>query len=325
MSEPNTLFFEKNTNNNPIDNPIQVSIVIIFFNMEKFIEESIQSAIDQTYRHWELLLVDDGSTDRSSEIAQQYAAKYPDRIYYLEHEAHQNKGKSTSRNLGIDRASGKYICFLDADDIFLPLKLEKQLAIIAAHPEVAMVYGNTLYWYSWTNNPEDASHDYLPELGIPLNIPIEPPSLVRLLLGASGAIPCICSFIIRRDFVNLVGGFDETIQHLYEDQVFLAKIFLRFPVLVEDGCWEKYRQRRDSSWHLSMSSGEDERARLVFLEWLEKHSIAYGFKDTTTWHLLQKQLWNYHHPLSSKLVKYVTTKLHYSIGRISRLKSAFKP
>ncbi len=283
----------------------QVSIVMIFFNMGSFIEESIESAICQTYQHWELLLVDDGSTDNSSEIACKYAAKYSDKIHYLEHEAHQNKGKSTSRNLGISHSKGKYICFLDADDVFLPLKLEKQMAIIESHPEAAMVYGNTLYWHSWTDNPDDRDRDYLPELGIQLNTSIEPPSLLRLLLGGGGAIPCICSFLIARDLVETVGGFEETIQHLYEDQVFLAKIFLTAPIFVEDGYWEKYRQRSDSSWHLSMSSGADDRARSIFLQWLEQYLTDREFKDIETWQLLQKELWRYRHPLLSKSVKYL--------------------
>jgi glycosyltransferase involved in cell wall biosynthesis len=307
---------------NSHNHDLQVSIVMIFFNMGSFIEESIVSAICQTYQHWELLLVDDGSTDNSSEIARKYATKYPDKIHYLEHEAHQNQGKSTSRNLGIRHAKGDYICFLDADDVFLPLKLEKQMAIIKSHPEAAMVYGNTLYWHSWTNNPEDDYRDYLPELGLQLNTLIQPPSLLRLLLCGGGAIPCICSFLIERDLVETVGGFEETIQHLYEDQVFLAKIFLTAPIFVEDGYWEKYRQRSDSSWHLSMSSGADEQARSIFLKWLEQYLIIRGFKDPETWRLLQRELWSHHRPLLSNSIKYLrdlATKIERLIGRISRL------
>jgi glycosyltransferase involved in cell wall biosynthesis len=306
----------------------QVSIVMIFLNMGSFIEESIASALCQTYQYWELLLVDDGSTDNSSEIARKYAAKYPDKIRYLEHENHQNQGKSTSRNLGISHAQGAYICFLDADDIFLPLKLEKQMAIIKSHPEAAMVYGNTLYWHSWTNNPKDDCRDYLPELGLPLNTLIQPPSLLRLLLCGGGAIPCICSFLIERDLVEAVGGFEETIQHLYEDQVFLAKIFLTSPIFVEDGYWEKYRQRSDSSWHLSMSSGADEQARSIFLKWLERHLTDREFKDIEIWQLLQKELWKYRHPLLSTSTTYLRSfvmKIKYSIGKILKSKFASKP
>ena len=280
-----------------------VSIITIFLNGEKFIQEAIESVIVQTYENWELLLIDDGSIDNSTEIAQKYRAIYPDKIYCLEHNNHRNKGKSISRNLGISHARGEYIVFLDADDVFLPLKLEKQLAILESHPEAAMVYGNTLYWHSWTNHSEDSQRDYMPELGIQPNTMIQPPSLLQLLVGQVGAVPCICSFLVKRKFVEQIGGFEETIQHLYEDQVFLAKIFLTAPVFVEGGCWEKYRQRDDSSWHLSMYTGEDEKARLIFLSWLEKYLIEQGVKDTEIWQALQKQLWSYRYPILSKLTK----------------------
>lgn len=281
---------------------LTVSIVMIFLNMEEFIQESIESVLSQTYQHWELLLVDDGSTDRSSEIAQQYAAKYACRIHYLEHEHHQNKGKSTSRNLAICRAQGEYLAFLDADDIFLPLKLEKQLACAIAHPAAGMVYGNTLYWYSWQNRPEGTQPDYMPALGIQPNTLVKPPSLVKLLLGQGGAVPCICSFLVKRDLVQQIGGFEETIQHLYEDQVFLAKIFLAAPVFVENGCWEKYRQRADSSWHLSMETGEDELARSIFLKWLETYLAAQGWTETS---ILQASPphWYDRYPILSKITK----------------------
>lgn len=280
-----------------------VSIIVIFLNTEKFIQEAIESVISQTYENWELLLVDDGSTDSSTAIAREFADRYPDKILYLEHENHQNRGKSTSRNLGIGKAKGEYIAFLDADDIFLPLKLEKQIAILESHPDAAMVYGNTLYWHSWTGNPEDSQRDYLPELGIQSNTLIQPPSLLKLLLGGGGAVPCICSFLVRRKSVEELSGFEETIQHLYEDQVFLAKVFVTAPVFVEDGCWEKYRQRDDSSWHLSMLTGEEDRARLIFLNWLEKYLTKQGVKDPQVWQALHQQLLAYRYPILSNITE----------------------
>ncbi|MDJ0799827.1 MAG: glycosyltransferase family A protein [Calothrix sp. MO_167.B12] len=298
-----------------MNNNSLVSIIIIFLNTDKFIQEAIESVVSQTYENWELLLVDDGSTDNSTEIAQKYAAIYTDKIRYLEHDNHQNKGKSTSRNLGISHARGEYIAFLDADDVFLPLKLEKQMAILESHPEAAMVYGNTLYWHSWTDNPEDSQRDYVPELGIEPNTLVQSPLLLQLLLGHGGAVPCICSFLVKREFVEKIGGFEETIQHLYEDQVFLAKIFLTAPVFVEGGCWEKYRQRDDSSWYLSMYTGEDDKARFIFLSWLEKYLTEQGVKDAEIWRTLQEQLWSYRYPILSKITK----RAQHFVGQMKAL------
>ncbi|HEX8089705.1 MAG TPA: glycosyltransferase family 2 protein, partial [Blastocatellia bacterium] len=95
-----------------------VSVIIIFLNAEEFIAEAIESVFDQTYSDWELLLVDDGSTDASAEIALRYAAGYRGRVRYLEHEGHQNRGMSASRNLGIASARGEFVAFLDADDVW---------------------------------------------------------------------------------------------------------------------------------------------------------------------------------------------------------------
>jgi glycosyltransferase involved in cell wall biosynthesis len=82
------------------ENPL-VSVVIAFYNEEDLLHEAIESVILQDYDNWELLLVDDGSIDQSSSIAKKYSEAYDGKISYLEHEGHQNRGLSASRNLGI--------------------------------------------------------------------------------------------------------------------------------------------------------------------------------------------------------------------------------
>src|SRR5258705_7087515 len=89
-----------------------VSVVMIFLNAESFIQEAIQSVLDQDYSNWELLLVDDGSSDGSTQIALAAAGQYPQRVHYLEHADHQNRGMSASRNLGARHAHGEYLAFL---------------------------------------------------------------------------------------------------------------------------------------------------------------------------------------------------------------------
>ena len=120
-----------------------VSIIVPFFNAAPFFSEAIESVRAQTYDAWELLLVDDGSSDGSTEIAQRYAGRYPEKIRYLSHEGRQNRGKSTTRNLGLGQAQGDYVTFLDADDLFLPDKLARQVGLLHAQPTAGMVYGRT--------------------------------------------------------------------------------------------------------------------------------------------------------------------------------------
>ena len=101
-----------------------VSIVIPVYNSEKFIKETIQTVEEQTYQNWELLLVNDCSTDNSENIIKYYEEK-DKRIRLINLE--RNSGAAVARNRGIDEAKGKYIAFLDSDDLWDKQKLEKQI------------------------------------------------------------------------------------------------------------------------------------------------------------------------------------------------------
>ncbi|NJL51299.1 MAG: glycosyltransferase family 2 protein [Hydrococcus sp. SU_1_0] len=246
-----------------------VSVIMIFFNEEKFIEEAIASVLAQTYEHWELLLVDDGSSDRSTKIAQSYAEKYPQKIHYLEHENHQNRGMSATRNLGISKAQGEYLAFLDGDDVYLPHKLEQQIYIMESYPETAMVYGHTQDWYGWTGKPEDMKHDLIYDLGVPTNNVIQPPILFNLCLQRQAPTPCTCSALFRRDMIEDVGDFEESFRGLYEDQVFFLKILLKKPVFVAGEFWDKYRRHPESCYSTAKRTGQNHSLRLVFFKLAE--------------------------------------------------------
>src|SRR3954451_4512364 len=90
-----------------------VSIIMPFFNAARFIEEAIASVFGQTYGRWELLLINDGSTDASPDIARRCAAEYPSKVQYLEHPGQAHRGTATTRNLGVVHAKGTYLAFLD--------------------------------------------------------------------------------------------------------------------------------------------------------------------------------------------------------------------
>jgi glycosyltransferase involved in cell wall biosynthesis len=208
-------------------NAALVSVIVPFYNTSaQFMREAIESVLQQSYPYWEILLVDDGSTDTSTRIARYYTSLYPDRIRYLEHDEHQNRGASAARQLGIQFARGLYIAFLDSDDVWLPNKLEEQVGILDQHPEVGMLYGKTLYWYSWTGTPEDAGRDYMPQLGILPGTPIHPPRMLVRYLNGWAAVPCPSSVLIRRQAVDATGGFEERFQAVIDDQVFFAKLCL---------------------------------------------------------------------------------------------------
>ena len=121
--------------------PPSVSVVLIFLDAVPFLDEAIRSIRDQTVPDWELLLVDDGSTDGSTEVARWHAGEDARRIRYLEHEGHANRGMSASRNLGIAQARGRFVTFLDADDVLRPDALRTLTATLEREPRAAMAYG----------------------------------------------------------------------------------------------------------------------------------------------------------------------------------------
>jgi len=275
-----------------------VSVVLIFLNAEQFIQEAIESVFAQTYPNWELLLVDDGSTDRSSAMARKYAEQHPERVLYLEHPDHQNFGKNASRNLGICYARGEYIAFLDADDVWMPHKLGQQVAILDSHPEAAMVYGLSQYWYSWTGTAEDKQRDFQHELGVSPDTLIKPPALISLFfLAQKAAIPNPSNILVRHEIIEEVDGFDEALGDYYEDQAFYAKVCLKAPVFAASECWNRYRQHPNSSSSIAQKTGLEYSSRLFFLNWLARYLSDQGVQDREIWEGLRKQLWRYRHPI----------------------------
>ncbi len=108
------------------------------FNSAEYIEESIYSVIHQTYKNWELLVIDDGSSDESKEIVKLIQNKEP-RVVLLENKL--QKGAAGARNYGLEMSKGRFVCFLDSDDLWKPKKLENQLNFILNN-NVAFAYGN---------------------------------------------------------------------------------------------------------------------------------------------------------------------------------------
>jgi glycosyltransferase involved in cell wall biosynthesis len=283
--------------------PPRVSIIIPFLNAEPFIREAIESVFAQTDRNWELLLVDDGSSDGSSRIALEYADRGWRAVTYLTHPGHRSRGASASRNLGIAHAKGEYVAFLDADDVWLPHKLEQQTALLTARPEAAMLYGVSQWWYSWTGRQEDAAQDYVHPLGVPAGVVLEPPTLLRpFFVTQSAAIPGPNSILVRRSSAELVGGFEEAFRDLYTDQVFYAKICAHAAVVAYDHCWDRYRQHPSSSTATARSRRGEEAARCLFLTWLIEYLSEHEV-DGDICAALRRQRFRYAHPRFARIAR----------------------
>jgi glycosyltransferase involved in cell wall biosynthesis len=247
-----------------------VSVVTIFLNGEPFLGEAIESVMAQSCRDFELLLVDDGSTDDSTSLARAWAERNPGRIVYLEHEEHANRGMSASRNLGIEHARGIYLAFIDADDVWRPEKLAEQLSIMREHEGLGMVCGAVNYWSSWAGG-----EDTIVPTGHIQNRPVAPPdaSLALYPLGQAAA-PCPSDLLLRLDVVRALGGFEAHFtgpRQMYEDQGFLAKLYLAAPVYFSDRVWLDYRQHDASCVAAVTRDGRYREVRGYFLAWFRDY------------------------------------------------------
>lgn len=273
--------------------PPLVSVVAIFLNAERFLDEAIASVLAQTHSRWELLLVDDGSTDGSSAIARGWAERDPARVRYLEHPGHVNRGMSASRNLGLEHAQGEYLALLDADDVWLPEKLARQVAILEAHPDVGLLFGAPLYWFGWTGRAEDQARDYVIDLRLPADRRYEPPSLLLPFLQRAAPTPCPSDVLVRRATALRVGGFEAHftgVNMVYEDQGFFSKLLLHAPAFASSETWDRYRQHPESCYAVSKATGGREVARGYFLTWFRGYLQAQGQASGPVWDAVQAEL-----------------------------------
>ena len=167
--------------------PPTVSVVIPVYNGERYLAQAIQSVLDQTYKNFELIVVDDGSTDSSAAIAKSFGDSR------LRYHYQKNSGASRARNTGIELTRGSLIAFLDSDDIWLPQKLEKQIACLETHNEIGAVY----CWYRVLAAGKSRE--------ICTGIVSQDP--FGIITAGYGLLPSTTMF--RREVLNNVKGFDE--------------------------------------------------------------------------------------------------------------------
>jgi glycosyltransferase involved in cell wall biosynthesis len=273
----------------------RVSVICPFLNGEAFLAEAIESVIAQTFDSWELLLVDDGSGADATAIAKSYADRLPNKIHYLEHPGHVNRGATVSRNLAVRHARGEFIAPLDGDDVWLPSKLTTHVAIMDRHPQVGMVGGTVIYWSSWSNGK-----DMVMLTGHRQNEVIEPPDATLNTYPFGDAVsPCPSDILLRADLVRQVQGFEEDFigdKQLYEDIAFLSKIYLATPIYFCTVPSLKYRQHGDSCVARVKNSDRYNSVRLYFLEWFQNYLRTQQVSDPRIARLVRHALRPYRSP-----------------------------
>lgn len=153
--------------------PSLISCVIPVFNGERFLGEALESVLAQTYQPVEIIVVDDGSTDGTAEVA----ARYGTQISYLRQ---SNQGPATARNLGLSAAQGGFIAFLDSDDLWHPEKLSRQMARLQERPELDLCF--TRFQHSWVPELAEEAKRYQ---GHPLSQPLSAYLMSSLLVRST--------------------------------------------------------------------------------------------------------------------------------------------
>lgn len=171
-----------------------VSVIIPTFNRAGYICDAVSSILNQTYRDLELIVVDDGSTDNTEEVLRPFV----DKITFI---SQPRKGPSAARNHGLREARGKYIAFLDSDDISLPRRIETQVEVLERYPEVALVYSNFIF-------VDDFGH--LRTRGNGTGICVKGNIFEPLLLTKIVIYPS--TWMVRKSAFDEVGYFDEELK-----------------------------------------------------------------------------------------------------------------
>jgi len=187
----------------------QISVVMGAYNEEATISESIESILSQTYSYWQLIIIDDCSTDRTAAVIKRYCDK-DHRISI--HKNSQNLGLAESLNKGISLAKGPYIARMDADDLSLPNRFEEQVKILDSDPRV-MVVGSAAYYVS--------SHNHTKKL---VRMPQHHKELSRRIFKMSPFIHP--SVVMRREFLSRTGGYNVKLRRAQDYDLWLRGRFI---------------------------------------------------------------------------------------------------
>lgn len=292
-----------------------ISVICPVYNGALYLEETLESVLAQDFQDFELLVVNDGSTDSSDEIIRKFVKRRPDQVVRLSHPGNANRGVCASRNLGVRSARGSFLAFLDADDRWRPEKLREQLAVFHANPEVDLIAGTANYWSSWRGG-----EDRLVASGHVQNRPIRPPEATfNVYPLAKAPSPCPSDLLVRAKLVHDIGGFEEGFIKwlaLYEDIAFLSKAYLEATVYFDRRVWIDYRLHDNSVMHQALDDGRYVDARKFFLEWFA--SYVRNRRPRHAWRIqiaVQRALFHYRPSKFARNIRRAKRFLNKIIGR----------
>lgn len=218
-----------------------VSTIVPVYNGERYLPEALDSALAQTYRNVEIIIVDDGSTDSSRTIAEKYASLHPQRIRVM----HQtNGGTGAARNVAMASARGCYIALLDQDDLWMPMHLAEAVAILEGEASVGLVHANIQILEgsadSFKFSPRPASSQWR-----------ESDDAFTTLLLRRAHIACLTA-VFRHSLVDSLGGFDPSFYRLGNDDrdmwMRIAKVAdIRYLDSIH-GAWRRHDENQSGNY-----------------------------------------------------------------------------
>lgn len=218
---------------------VLVSVIMPAYNAEAYISDAVNSVVNQTYADWELIIIDDGSTDNTAQKVQPWLEQDSRVRYYYQDNGKQGK----ARNLGISKSRGVYLAFLDADDIWLPEKLEIQLREIQ-EKNVDLVFSDSYFF------DDDDTLDVSRKMNVPAAIFYDKSSLKLFLVR--NRIP-ILTVLVKKEKVQNVNGFSEVlaIQNIEDYHLWLKLLMSDCVFYSSDFVLTKYRV------HISSATSSD--------------------------------------------------------------------
>lgn len=209
----------------------QVSIVVPAYNVAPYLGETLDSVLAQTRSDYEIVLVNDGSTDDTAQVVESYRDRFNGKLVYVWQE---NRGLAAARNTAIRTARGHYIALLDGDDVWMPQYLETMLGLLEADPTLDLVFPNAIFWGSPQFDGKDFQSVFPPN----------PPITMEKLLGRTSSVFGLAT--MRRSLILEAGGYDESLRASEDFDLWLRLLQrgARFDYAEEP--LVKYRFRSDS-------------------------------------------------------------------------------
>jgi teichuronic acid biosynthesis glycosyltransferase TuaG len=258
-------------------NPL-ISIITPVYNVENFIKETIESVLIQTYSNWELILIDDGSTDKSSEICKKYVIKDKRIKYFYK----KNGGQASARNLGIKNAKGDYITFLDSDDLYFKDKLENHLYDLKKY-NADFYYGAGLMLFENRTTNKIESYDWF--YG-----EFSGTDFFKILYHSCAVN--INTVLVKRNLFNTVGLFDESsILRGTEDFDLWLRIALKVNKIYGSPKAKVYYRIHDNGIHLQKANMLIGKCKIY--EKFENQSIIHSLVKKREYRYIYRELFNY--------------------------------